>query len=83
MTRKHFLGQDNIKLIKPKKKGEERLSVEQHPERHDPANDHGEEEAEEEGGEEEEEEEHEHEEGFQQASTFVGGGPHVGDDRCC
>ena len=51
-----------------------RRNTEQHLERHDPADDHGEEEVEEEGGEEEEEEEPgRDEEGVQQAQTLLGG----------
>ena len=51
-----------------------RRDTEQHLERHDPADDHGEEEVEEEGGEEEEEEEPgRDEEGVQQAQTLLGG----------
>ena len=51
-----------------------RRDTEQHLERHDPADDHGEEEVEEKGGEEEEEEEPgRDEEGVQQAATLLGG----------
>ena len=54
-----------------------RRNTEQHLERHDPADDHGEEEVEEERGEEEEEEEPgRDEEGVQQAATLPGGEEH-------
>ena len=56
-----------------------RRDTEQHLERHDPADDHGEEEVEEERGEEEEEEEPgRDEEGVQQAATLLGGQEQIG-----